>query len=248
MNNLDILHAVRTAEQDIGTFRLGLIYLAICTKTDKPYVGLTTTSFRQRISGHLSDARRGRDTRFCRAIRKHGADAFDWHILESCLTLTELAVRECWWIAVLGAFWHGYNSTTGGEVGYLVSDDTLAKMSAASTRTQRRLVDDGTHHWLSPEHREMINAVTQKRLDDGTHHFLSDEHRVRVREWNRRKIENGTHHWLSPEHREAASVRRTERNRVNNPMHNPETARKSGASRKRNRRLALIEAGQQVFC
>ena len=245
MNNLDILHAVRTAEQDIGTFRLGLIYLAVCTQNGKPYVGLTHRRFRERISEHLKVARRGEDTKFYRAIRKHGEDAFAWYVLETCMPLSELAEREVHWIASLDAVSQGYNTTSGGEVGFVFSEEVLAKMSASQLREQQRRVDNGTHHFLgdrNPSHR---------RMEDGTHHFLSPEFRQAQSDRVTQLGVNGEHPSQNPENRRA----NRDRWRVHNPMHDFAAKQKNRQTHHQNRqndlaeeRRALIEAGQQVFC
>ena len=226
MNNLDIISAVRKAEEDIGS-----VYLVINTRTGKKYVGQTAREVSVRFAEHLSDARSDDDSHLCNGIRKHGADAFAWLVLADGVPLSQLDTVEIFWIRFYDTC-HGvgYNETEGGKRPRY-SEEACQKIAEA----RRREIEAGTHHFLSEENRqaasERMCEMNQKRIDDGTHNFCGDTHPLK-----------------KPENRQAQRERTRERNRVNNPMQNPETARKCGASRKRNRRLALIDAGQQTFC
>jgi len=72
--------------------------------------------------------------------------------------------------------------------------------------TQRRLVENGTHHLLGGElHKQLIkdgrhNFLGEKnpsiaRIKNGTHHFLDSEYK---RKNSMERVEKGTHHFLNP--------------------------------------------------
>ena len=220
MNHLILAHAVRTAEAQLGEVSFGIIYVAVCSVNGKCYVGLTGDPLDERISEHLRAARHGEDTKFCRALLKHGEDAFAWFVLEDGIPLEELGVREVYWIAVLGSFWHGYNSTTGGRYQFRVSDETRAKMAAASR---------GRRH--SPETRARLSALARGRK-------ASDETRAKMSEANRRRVDNGTHNWLNetPDEKQArydkiASAHRALADKGLHPFQNLTEAQKEAQKR-----------------
>ena len=71
----------------------------------------------------------GSQTYFHRAIRAHGAEAFEWCTLESFLTDAETLEAEEFWIAyfkLLGA--EMYNKTSGGD-GAAHCEETKKKIS-----------------------------------------------------------------------------------------------------------------------
>jgi group I intron endonuclease len=97
------------------------------------------------------------------AIMKHGVENFTFSVLEECKR-EELNEREAWWIAHLGTLSpSGYNLTSGGGQGTIVSDETKAKLSAASK---------GKTH--SPEAIEKCRAA---RIG----HIPSDETKKKIR-------------------------------------------------------------------
>ena len=57
-------------------------------------------------------------------------------------------------------------------------------------QTQLRRVAEGTHQWIGNKN------PTHKRLKDGTHIWLSDEHKQLTSQRNKLRFENNTHHFL----------------------------------------------------
>lgn len=74
----------------------GIIYGARNTVNGKWYIGQTTVGLENRRRRHLVYARNNYDnTVFHAAIRKYGADSFDWVVLEAGIkTHDELNERE----------------------------------------------------------------------------------------------------------------------------------------------------------
>ena len=78
-----------------------IIYMAVCQETKSFYYGKTVKSLEQRKRQHLIDAEANRTgSRFHKALRKHGPDAFQWYVLESCCSKEQLSERERFWIAL----------------------------------------------------------------------------------------------------------------------------------------------------
>lgn len=108
-----------------------IIYKATNTLNNKAYIGLTNDlEFRKWT--HFNDAEGDSDQVFHRAIRKYGENIFTWEVLAECNTREEAGELEVKLIEKHGTFNAGYNSTTGGEWGWTVSDEARAKMSKAS--------------------------------------------------------------------------------------------------------------------
>ena len=123
----------------------GVIYKITNQINGKSYVGQTTTSLSQRMASH-----RYADSVIGNAIRKYGWENFSVEVLEECDTKEELNEREIFWIAALNCKTpNGYNRSDGGDgpTGYVCSDETRAKLSAAGKGKKK-----------SPEHRAKIGA------------------------------------------------------------------------------------------
>ena len=74
----------------------GIIYGAMCTANQKWYIGQTTVGLENRRRQHLKAARNNYGHgAFYSAIRKYGADSFEWVVLESNIkTHDDLNERE----------------------------------------------------------------------------------------------------------------------------------------------------------
>jgi hypothetical protein len=70
------------------------------------------------------------------------------------------------------------------------SPEEISELSRKTvTKTNQRMIQDGTHPWLGPEHNNRKNA---EAVANGTHHWLGSEN-------NRRRIEAGTHPFTNSE-------------------------------------------------
>jgi group I intron endonuclease len=135
--------------------RRQVIYLARNRQNGKAYIGMTVQTLRQRWNGHRFSAEKGSTLPIHSAIRKYGAAAFDWTVLEECATREALPAREQYWIAALGTRCpSGYNVSAGGggQCGVSPSAATRRKMSLAIT---------GRKH--KPEMREKMRQIARNR-------------------------------------------------------------------------------------
>lgn len=81
--------------------------------SNKSYIGATRRDPRRRWSNGLGY---GPNTKFGKAILRHGWDNFTHEILETDIpTLDEALNREQYWIEIYDSFRNGYNSTIGGN-------------------------------------------------------------------------------------------------------------------------------------
>lgn len=112
---------------------MSIVYLLTNLANGKRYVGKTSRPLEVRWQGHLGSARRGdSDMLVCRAIKKHGSNAFKREVLEECSD-ARLGDTETFWIMLLGTHVSqgGYNLTLGGDgglPGYKFSEASKEKM------------------------------------------------------------------------------------------------------------------------
>jgi group I intron endonuclease len=92
----------------------GIIYCAT-SPSGKKYIGQTVKSLSKRMEGHRTDAGRGKDYHFCRAIRKYGWDSFEWEVLYKDIPEDILDIAEMCAIYIYDTYDNGYNCTSGGN-------------------------------------------------------------------------------------------------------------------------------------
>lgn len=98
---------------------LGVIYKATNKINGKSYIGQTIYALDKRRKEH---ERAVDDYPFHQAIRKYGAENFDWEILEQDIDVTKLDEREMFWIEQQGTYSKGYNATRGGDNANALAD------------------------------------------------------------------------------------------------------------------------------
>lgn len=93
------------------------IIYKISFPNNKVYIG-QTKNIDKRIREHLGEAKRGKDSKVYRAIRKYKISKENFSIIEENIETKEIAdIREIFWIEYYNSFKGGYNSTKGGDVG-----------------------------------------------------------------------------------------------------------------------------------
>ena len=110
----------------------------IVSPSGKSYIGVAKRSAQERFKKHCADARLGRKTALCGAIRKYGPDAL------SVSTLIESTSEYCFdfEIKAIKAYEtlhpNGYNLTTGGEGIHEMADVSKEKHRASMSSLERR--------------------------------------------------------------------------------------------------------------
>lgn len=120
---------------------MGVVYLVTNTVNGKAYVGKTQKTMEYRQKGHFKDARSEGKLPFHRALRKYGAKAFTWEVLNTSDRLFILNDLEASWIVLLRTkVPNGYNLTEGGEgiTGYRFHLTKEARKKISASRTGKR--------------------------------------------------------------------------------------------------------------
>lgn len=117
--------------------RTGIIYKAT-GPTGKVYIGKTVRGLGKRRTQHYSNALNANhaayNTKFYRAIRKHGTITFEWDVIARASELI-LGDEESKFILLYDSYKNGYNSTLGGEgiTGLKHTQKAKDKISKASS-------------------------------------------------------------------------------------------------------------------
>lgn len=124
-----------------------LIYKATSATTGKVYIGQTSQSLQERINQHNSHAYGHQyNYHFHNAIRKYGADDFNYEIIEDNIISKDiLNEREKYWISYYNSYYEGYNSTMGGDGSIRRDDELIAKLFRDGHTTQEICEITGYH-------------------------------------------------------------------------------------------------------
>lgn len=141
-----------------------IIYKATNKINGKCYIGQTRQSLRERKNKHLTCARKGIDTHFYRAIRKYGADNFDWEIICTVNNKQRLNELETYYITKYDSIKNGYNMIDGG-------DNNVMDLEGVKTKHDEIM--------QSKEVRDKISASMKKYRQE---HPFTEEHRKRLSE------------------------------------------------------------------
>jgi hypothetical protein len=217
----------------------------------KSYVGQTVNSLERRREIHLFHANRGRRSAFHCALRKYGAEKFDWVVIDSAGNLDELNNKEKHWISLLNTLSpNGYNLTDGGAQPRLTDEvrkrisRTLQgrKLSAEHKNKQSHallLKQDSDPQYLA---NLVLMAASQGRKNHSRRHFspMNDEWRANIGAGNRGK--NRSEEWKAriSATKRAQNLRITDEHRARiiecntGRFHSPETRAKISATKKAN--------------
>src|SRR5208283_148386 len=145
---------------------MSIIYKITNTINGKIYIGQSKFSLDKRWKEHLRDYNRSyKNNHFYNAIRKYGIDCWIFEVLEEVNDISNLNEAEMKWIEYYDTFNNGYNSTTGGDGGYIRSEETKEKMrKPKSEETKEKMRQAQLGHIVTEEHKEkMKNNHWSKR-------------------------------------------------------------------------------------
>lgn len=113
---------------------------------------------------HLTKARQGIDTHFYRAIRKYGADNFEWEIICTAHSKQQLNELETYYIQKYNSIEGGYNMVDGG-------DNNIMDIESVKTKHDQVM--------QSPEVRKKISESMKKYRAENP---FTAEHRRKLSE------------------------------------------------------------------
>jgi len=151
------------------------------------YVGQTVKTIEARAGLNGSNYLNNPESKFCRAIKKWGWDAFTVSILvENIQTYEELNMLEIKYIEEYNSYNDGYNSNLGGgsQNGFKFSEESRKKMSDAKKGKPNGRKGNFKH---TEETKQKIRDTIAKKGHHQTGKALSEEHRKHIQETNSKK-------------------------------------------------------------
>ena len=133
-----------------------IVYIIRNAVNGKIYVGQTCQTVELRLRSHFKQAKYGRGTHFCNAIRKYGEQVFSIDPICIVRSQKDLDYFEQSLIAALDSTnrLKGYNGTVGGEHGTL-SDDVKRKIG---------LANKGRKSWRAGRKCGPLSAAQKKKI------------------------------------------------------------------------------------
>lgn len=148
--------------------KTGIIYLGINKENNKVYVGQTTKTLKSRVSKHFYNSKRN-NNHFSRALNKYSKDIWVWHEVYSDVPSDMLNIAEVCAIYLYDSYYHGYNSTFGGE------STRGAKHSAESKRKRSKKMRGQNNPMKNTSTVEKVRkANIGKKHSDETKRKISD--------------------------------------------------------------------------
>lgn len=144
------------------------IYKITNKLTGKVYIGQTIRDPKVRFYEHMND-KESNDYFHC-AVRKYGADSFEFDVIDTAITQDELNHKEMMWIQYYNAYAkdetsEGYNTTLGGGINPMSSDVVKVKHQMSMR---------------SDDVRAKISQTIKQHIAEGK--FFTNEHRKRISE------------------------------------------------------------------
>lgn len=144
-----------------------LIYKATNKINGKGYIGQTTYTLNKRKGEHERNHTYGQTYAFTLAIKKYGAEAFEWEVLDCADDIDELNAKEEQYIKEYGTLtteW-GYNLKGGGGNAFL-TDEVKRKIGQAQ-------MGEKNHMWgvtgaNNPSSKRVVNLATGRMYDSAT--------------------------------------------------------------------------------
>lgn len=209
-----------------------IIYKAENKINGKVYIGKTIYSLNDRKQDHIRRSKRNNtNIIFQRAIKKYGADNFEWSILCETNIESKLNVLEKFYIAAYKKITGIYNMTEGGEglSGMSFSESHKHKISESH---KGKIISDETRKKIgeTSKGRKHSDSTKEKMSNSQKGKFFSEETRKKIGEANKKRI-------YTEEMRKKQSDRQKGKFRgAENPFygrkHTDETKKKISLSRK----------------
>lgn len=151
------------------------IYLITNLLNEKKYVGQTIQKPENRFYYHKWNANNYSDYYIHRAIRKYRIENFSFEVIDDLsVSSDELNEAEIEWIASYNTFFgDGYNMTSGGEQGKIVSEETRKKMSESS-KGQKSWNKGKTGVYSKETLQKMSNTQRGKKVSKETKRKISE--------------------------------------------------------------------------
>lgn len=149
-----------------------IIYKATNKINGKCYIGQTRHSLEHRKAIHIRCAKRGVETHFYQAIRKYGAENFEWSIICSTNNKQHLNELETFYITKYDSIKRGYNMVDGGDNNVMdiesvkTKHDEVMRSEEVRNKISKSMKQYRKEHPFTVEHRRRISeSLSGKKFD-----------------------------------------------------------------------------------
>ena len=205
-----------------------IIYRAINKINGNMYIGQTVYDLKSRIKGHDYDSKnKNRLCYFQNAIVKYGIDNFKWEVIDECNDLKWLNELEKYYIYYYDTFNNGYNLTTGGSHGWNHTEEAnkrnaeshKGKKATKETRLKMSISRTGGKRNQQTKNKMRRSAIERNKNPE----YIN-------------KLKSNHISKTNPEKWKEMCNSNSERMKLNNPMKDPEVAKKMGLTQRNKHR------------
>lgn len=148
-----------------------IVYKAVNKVNGKIYVGQTRHTLEQRKSAHIKRAKSGVNTHFYCALRKYGEDAFEWSVICTANSKSDLNLLETYYIQKYNSIECGYNMVDGGNNNVMdIKSVYEHHKEVVTSESNRKKISNGMKkaiaegRFFTPEHRRKLSEAAKKRV------------------------------------------------------------------------------------
>ena len=141
-----------------------IIYKATNKINNKCYIGQTRHDLEFRKKQHISNAKKNVKTHFYNALRKYGADSFDWEVIFVTNDKDTLNIMKTYYITKYDSIKNGYNMVDGGNNNVMdIESVKLKHAKAMQSSTVRNKISESMKK-LRKEYG--FSQETRKKISD----------------------------------------------------------------------------------
>lgn len=138
------------------------IIYKLTSPSAKSYIGWTSRTFKDRLRHHKSDAKKGKQTKLSKAIRKYSFESFTKEIVYQTNNLEESYNKEKEYIQEFDSIKNGYNISIGGELAHLGCKHTEESKNKIRIARAKQIVLTGWRH--TEEAKEKIKIKRKQQI------------------------------------------------------------------------------------
>jgi hypothetical protein len=144
-----------------------IIYKITIPDTNKSYIGYTSKTLDERLSKHIQNVEDGIKSKHYNALRKYGCDNLIKEIIATANTHEAIKQLECYYIKKYDTYKNGYNSTKGGDGGWII--DQLSQEQQSLYWKKRSELTSGLNNPNS------CGLTDDEIIDYGIKYYLQNE-------------------------------------------------------------------------
>lgn len=148
-----------------------IVYMHTFKSSNKSYIGYTSLTISKRLYKHIYNSQCGHDTHFYRAIRKYGVKDIESKIICECKSKKEALEKEAYYIDLYNTQKNGYNMTSGGEGGFIISKDKYEAWKEKKSKA------------MSGEKNSRYSGITDHEILEKAYIYFNENGSLPKRKW-----------------------------------------------------------------